>query len=125
MTIKHMNKLYDLAAELIQNPKPKHTAVGSSETFTIKPVAMNYKFSSDVLAETVRKYEAEIATLRAQVAAGDRLREAMVKLAGGIKRRAFALNQSGDDDFEMLGAHYSGLADEITKVIDASKEVKP
>ena len=77
------------------------------------------------VAELARDNEAEIATLRAQVAAGDALRGAMVKLAGTIKNRAFALNKSGDDDFEMLGAHYSGLADEITKAIDASKKVKP
>ena len=64
MTTKRMNKLYDLAAEIIQNPKPKHKDAGGSETFTIKPVAMDYKFSSDVLAETVQKYEAEIAALR-------------------------------------------------------------
>ena len=77
------------------------------------------------VAELARDNESEITTLRAQVAAGDALRAAMVKLAGTIKNRAWALNQSGDDDFEMLGAHYSGLADEITKAIDASKEVKP
>ena len=40
----------------------------SLETFTIKRVGMSYKSSSGVLAETVQKYEAEIATLRAQLA---------------------------------------------------------
>lgn len=79
MTTKRMNKLCDLAAELIQNPKLKPKDAGNSETFEIKIPGtftfepIGHKFNSDVLAETVRKYEAEIVTLRAQVAAGDEL----------------------------------------------------
>ena len=64
MTTKRMNKLYDLAAQLIQNPKLKPKDAGGSETFTIKRVGWSYKSSSGVMAETVQKYEAEIAALR-------------------------------------------------------------